>query len=305
MRVVAPLAAPVAAALAALALTLAVPAGPAGAEIYRWTDENGRVHFTQSLNEVPRKYRRQAEDNAARSAASRSRVQTYSSKSKTPARTPPASVARTGAASGGDAGRVHRIRVQRAGTSMYVNVRLNNGVTAPFIIDTGASDVLVPGAVARKLGLDLANARTQRYRTANGVIESPVVMLRSVTLGTATVENVPASVSDQMSVGLLGLSFFNHFNYNIDAARGVVTLTRNDLAESGVIRGGRSEAQWRAEFRDVRMRLQYARAELDGKSASKSRLRERLQGGIEELERQLDLLETEADAARVPMAWRQ
>ncbi|MDJ0868937.1 MAG: TIGR02281 family clan AA aspartic protease [Myxococcota bacterium] len=288
--------------LAALVpIALAVPAA---AEIYRWTDEDGRVHFTQSLNEVPRKYRKEAEHNATRTSASRSPVQTYSTKPGTkPAqtKTPPASRA-PGAAS---AGKVHRIRVQRAGTSMYVNVRLNNTVTAPFIIDTGASDVLVPGDVARQLGLDLANARTQRYRTANGVIESPVVMLRSVTLGTAKVENVPASVSDHMSVGLLGLSFFNHFNYNIDAARGIVTLQRNDLAASGVIRGGRSEPQWRAEFRDVRYRLLAARAELETKSASKSRLRERLQAGIDELERQLAALETEADAARVPMAWRQ
>ena len=299
--------------LAAVVSAVAVisAAAPSGAEIYRWTDEEGRVHFTQSLNEVPRQYRRQAEHNATRSSASRSPVQTYSTKpARQSGKTPPASrapSARSTRSTGGTGGKgeVHRIRVQRAGTSMYVNVRLNNSVTAPFIIDTGASDVLVPGDVARQLGLDLENARTQRYRTANGVIESPVVMLRSVKLGTAVVENVPASVSDHMNVGLLGLSFFNHFNYNIDAARGIVTLTRNDLAASGVIRGGRSQAQWRAEFRDVRHRLTYARAELESKSASKSRLRERLQAGIDELERQLAALETEADSARVPMAWRQ
>lgn len=283
-------------ALAAMALVLA--AGSAMPEIYRWTDEGGQAHFAQSLNEVPRKHRRRAEANAAKGPSGKSSVQTYSSPAAPASRAPRA-------AGGGGGGDVHRIRVQRAGTSMYVNVRLNNSVTAPFIIDTGASDVLLPGSVARELGLDLNNARTQRYRTANGVIESPIVMLRSVSLGTATVENVPASVSDGMGVGLLGLSFFNHFNYHIDAARGIVTLTRNELAADGLIRGGRSEPQWRASFRDMRARLQHAKLELERKAESKSRGRVRLQAQIDDLERQVELLETEADVAHVPMIWRQ
>ena len=59
-----------------------------------------------------------------------------------------------------------------------------------------------------------------------------------------------------MEIGLLGLSFFNHFTYNVDAAAGVLTLVPNDLAESGAIRGGRSEAQWRAEYQDLRARIE-------------------------------------------------
>ena len=34
---------------AGLALSILLLAPPASAEIYRWTDENGRVHFTQDL----------------------------------------------------------------------------------------------------------------------------------------------------------------------------------------------------------------------------------------------------------------
>jgi hypothetical protein len=130
-------------------------------------------------------------------------------------------------------------------------------------------------------------------------------MLRSVALGGAQVENVPASASPHMEVGLLGLSFFNHFTYNVDAAAGIVTLRRNRLAASGGIRGGRSEAQWRSEFMALHYRIGAVEAEQAGKSEAKSRERERLQQEISELRRQLDLLEDEADHAHVPMAWRQ
>jgi aspartyl protease family protein len=282
-----------------LAISILLLTTPAGAEIYRWTDEQGRVHFTQDLGQVPPRYRKQAETGAKSSSGS-SRVQTYSGGASAATRTPPAR-----AASSGD-GETYRIRVQRAGTSMLVEVRLNNSVTAPFLLDTGASDVLIPQSVADRLGLQTGpEARTKRYSTANGIVEHPVVMLRSVSLGRATVENVPASVSPSMEVGLLGLSFFNHFTYNIDAAAGVVTLTRNRLAASGQIRGGRSQAQWRSEYANLRWRIAQIDAEHAQKATSKTRERRRLAEERADLERQLEMLEAEADQAHVPMAWRQ
>jgi hypothetical protein len=36
-------------------------AHPAASEIYRWTDEQGNVHFTSDRNQVPSKYRNQTE----------------------------------------------------------------------------------------------------------------------------------------------------------------------------------------------------------------------------------------------------
>jgi aspartyl protease family protein len=282
-----------------VASILLLVAQPAAAEVYRWTDESGRVHFTQDLGQVPARHRKQAEAKS-QSDSGKSRVQTYSSGSSSAQRNVPAR-----AATGGGA-ETYRIRVQRAGTGMMVNVRLNGSVTAPFLIDTGASDVLLPQSVAERLGLEIGpESRTIRYSTANGMVEHPVVMLRSVSLGGASVENVPASVSPDMEVGLLGLSFFNHFTYNIDAAAGLVTLTRNRLVESGKIRGGRSEAQWRAEYANVRSRIARIEWEHARKSTSKTRERRRLEQERVELERQLALLEEEADQAHVPMSWRQ
>jgi clan AA aspartic protease (TIGR02281 family) len=275
-------------------------AGPSPAEIFKWKDEQGRLHFAQDLNQVPPRYRRQAESGALTQGTG-PKIQRYDSASSSPAAPTPTA---RGATSGSASKRVHRIEVTPSGNSMRVNVRLNDDVVAPFVIDTGATDVVLPAGVARQLGLDLDSARTQYYRTANGVIESQVVMLESVELGGARVENVPASVSQSMGIGLLGLSYFNHFRYRIDPVAGVVTLEDNGMTESGTIRGGRSEAQWQNEFRTLSARREAIENALDEASSSGTRHRKRLEELYDETERQLEVLDDEADEARVPMRWR-
>jgi clan AA aspartic protease (TIGR02281 family) len=127
--------------------------------------------------------------------------------------------------------------VERAGRQLRVMVRVNDVVEAPFYIDTGASRVLVPRWIVEEADIDLEGARTMIAGTANGLVEVPVVTLDSVDLHGARVERVPAAVSDSMQVGLLGLSFLNHFEYAVDPAAGVVTLRENDLGRVGVIPG--------------------------------------------------------------------
>jgi aspartyl protease family protein len=281
-----------------LALLLAPLA--AAAEIYQWTDEQGRVHYTQSLSQVPARHRSQAELRAL-APQKPARLQTYSS----PAAPAPGGSAPRAAAGKRAAGREVRVSVARAGTGMVVNVLVNGSVNAPFLVDTGATDVLIPASLAKRLGIQTGpESRSKTYRTANGVVTQAAVMLGSLDLGGAVVENVPASISPSMEIGLLGLSFFNHFTYHIDAAAGVLTLVPNDLAESGGILGGRSEAQWRAEYQDLRSRLEAVDQEAARKSTSKAREIENLEQRRAALLSDLALLDSEADRARVPMRWR-
>jgi aspartyl protease family protein len=279
-----------------LALLLAPLA--ASAEIYQWTDEQGRTHYTQDLRQVPARHRSQAELRAL-APQGPARLQTYSSPAA-PAPAAPASRAANSAA-----GREVRVSVARAGTGMVVNVLVNGSVNAPFLVDTGATDVLIPAPLAKRLGLESGpETRSKTYQTANGLVTQATVMLGSLDLGGAVVENVPASISPSMEIGLLGLSFFNHFTYHIDAAAGVLTLVPNDLAESGGILGGRSEAQWRAEYQNLRARLDAVDQEAARKSTSKAREIENLERKRAALLSDLALLDGEADRARVPMRWR-
>lgn len=275
---------------------------PSSAEIYKWKDAQGRLHFAQDLSKVPPRYRAQARGGAVEEGQGASVIQRYDAG--------PAAISPRGGDRASRPGRkrargeVHRIRVQKAGSTMLVNVRLNDSVTAPFYVDTGASDVVLPIGVAKELGLEMEGARTALYGTANGVIQQSLVTLDSVDLGGARAEKVPASVSTTMTTGLLGLSFFNHFRYRFDPASGVITLESNGMVESGKIRGGRSKGQWRRQFQALAARRSVIERRLDESNPNRSREQASLRDAIEEVDRQIAVLEDEADEARVPMQWR-
>lgn len=279
-------------------------ARPSSAEIYQWKDAAGRLHFAQDLSQVPDAYRAQAEA-GVRQEGSGPAIQRYDA---APAAPSPSATARPRAkppqGAGAKGAKTHRIRVQRAGSMMRVQVRLNDQVTAPFLVDTGATDVVIPSWVADQLGLDLEGRRTGYYGTANGVVQQKLVTLESVDLAGARVQQVPATVSPSMSEGLLGLSFFNHFRYDVDPVAGVITLTPNGLVEAGVLKAGRTENQWRRQFAQLAERRAAIERELDTSNPNWARRRAELEALIDETERQREVLEAEADDAQVPMAWR-
>lgn len=285
-------------------LGAALLAQPGRSEIYTWTDGEGKSHFTQDLQSVPPEHRGAARQHASE-AETPSKVQTFSSTPASPAPNAARRAAAHGAARAGGGGRVHRIPVERAGTGMIVPVRINGRVVAPFVVDTGASYVLIPKAVAEEAGVEVgADARTMQFSTANGVVEQPLVTLDSVELMSASAEDVPASISPSMQIGLLGLSFLNRFTFQVDAAAGVLTLVENDMAEGGDLRGGRSENQWRMEFGGLLRRIEEIDAHRDATPASRSRLLTELDSAEAEAERQLEALDAEADQANVPDSWR-
>ena len=290
-------------AMAATCLFSAIAAPhPSRGEIYTWTDAGGHAHYTQDLQSVPAEQRADARERAS-APPTPSKVQTFSNAPAAPA---PGSGPRSAARRTGEGGgRVHRIPVERAGTGMLVMVRINGRAVAPFMVDTGASYVLLPQAVADEAGIAVgSDARTMQFTTANGMVEQAIVTLDSVELGSAQAADVTASISPTMQIGLLGLSFLNRFTYQVDAAAGMLTLVENDLAEGGELHGGRSENQWRMEFAGLERRLDEIAMRRGATPASRSRLLAELDQQQAEAERQLESLDAEADQANVPDAWR-
>jgi clan AA aspartic protease (TIGR02281 family) len=272
-------------------------AAPVAAQIYRWTDEEGRLHATSDPSQVPARHRAQAEADAT-DPPGQDRLQRIETPARPAARTAPRD------RPGGEA--VYTIPVERAGTALRVVANLNGRLNVPFLVDTGASDVVIPRAVADRLGLAITEStRTQLYQTANGIVEAPVVVLDTISLGGAVAEGVSASVSDQMPVGLLGLSFFNRFSYHVDPAAGLVTLRPNQLAEEGWLRGGRSESEWRIAFTQLRQRIAGVEERMASLTPAHSRLLGELAAEREKLEGQVVELEVEADRASVPRPWRE
>jgi aspartyl protease family protein len=98
----------------------------------------------------------------------------------------------------------------RAGRDGYFHVEAQvDGAPIRFLVDTGASQIVLSPADARRLGFDLdALSYTQVTETANGLGRSAPVTLREVTVGGLRLAEVGASVNRaEMSESLLGMSF--------------------------------------------------------------------------------------------------
>ena len=89
-----------------------------------------------------------------------------------------------------------------------------DGVAIRFLVDTGASDIVLRPADARRLGFDLDRLRFSRiYQTANGTVRGAPVTLGEVTVGPIRLANVAASVNGApMNQSLLGMSFLNRLS---------------------------------------------------------------------------------------------
>ena len=284
---------PIAPRLVVLALACALgSASVALAEIYRWTDASGRLHFTEQLEKVPPQHRDAAIRGATVSLPP-SRVHTYSG--------PAARSESTSALSHMSSrdGIVH-VPFVRAGTLMRVNVRLNDVLSAPFLVDTGASGISLPSEVAEQLGIRVTGETpTVLVTTAAGRVTRAVVTLDSVELAGARVEDLQATVNPSMEIGLLGGTFFNNFVYRVDAAKSVITLTRNEG-----IRGGMGEEDWRERFARLQEPLMRLTGYLDAGEVRRRGELERLERRRVELQEQLAALEDEANRLDVPFAWR-
>jgi clan AA aspartic protease (TIGR02281 family) len=177
------------------------------ADIYRWVDDQGVVHFTDNPHNIPQKYRQ----NAAHIKAK-----------ETPGGQQPPKTWSLDKAS---------VPLQKKGAVVIVPATLNERAEGNFVVDTGASYTMISHATAKELSIDLSQKfPTMPFQTANGVVHAPLVKLDSIDVGGLQVRDLTAAVHDvfpDSSIsGLLGLNFLSNFRLDIDTKGSVLHLER-------------------------------------------------------------------------------
>ena len=99
-----------------------------------------------------------------------------------------------------------------------------DGTDLRFMVDTGATNVVLSQGDARRLGIDPDTlAYLGEADTANGTVRTARVTLRDVRLGEVTDDHLAAWVNDgQMDGSLLGMDYLGRFRIEIDADRMVL-----------------------------------------------------------------------------------
>jgi clan AA aspartic protease (TIGR02281 family) len=175
-------------------------------EMYRWVDEQGRVHLT----DTPPK---------SRSALQEYKVYQPSAPNQAPEPSGPPMAG---------PGRVKMTPTKPGGT-VIVDATLNRHLTVPMLLDTGADFTVLTKEVAGDLRLSaLERLPKQEFKTAGGAVRFPIATLQSLRVGPAEARDVEVAIDidGHMPMGLLGMTFLRHFKVTVDHQRGQVTLER-------------------------------------------------------------------------------
>ena len=123
------------------------------------------------------------------------------------------------------------IGLKKEGGILVVPVLINSAITLEFVIDSGASSVSIPADVVLTLirtGTlrDTDFLGEQTYVLADGTkVPSDTFRIRSLKVGSRTLENVVGSIAPVQGSLLLGQSFLSRFkSWSIDNKRQVLLL---------------------------------------------------------------------------------
>jgi len=120
-----------------------------------------------------------------------------------------------------------RIEVPRARDGHFYLTLEINGTNVEFMVDTGASQVVMTEADARRVGIDTDDlAYVGRAMTANGEVRTAPIRLDRVALGPISDTDVPAQVNGgEMDTSLLGMTYLQRWE-RIEMTGGALVLER-------------------------------------------------------------------------------
>jgi predicted aspartyl protease len=193
-------------ALLAVWAAFGLGATPAWAEMYRWTDDQGGVHYTQGLDSVPARFRSAAQ------------MMLFPERPTAPLASPSATDAAAGSAT--------RIPFT-PGKPIMVSAKVNGGSTANLMLDTGASITVINPRVLAGMGVGSAQAIRGSVKGATGSADVLFVPIQSIEVGSSRSGPLRVAAHDvdlSQGDGLLGRDFLDQFKVTIDSTAGIVTI---------------------------------------------------------------------------------
>lgn len=118
-----------------------------------------------------------------------------------------------------------RVPIWPDSRGMYRTVGSINGFTVDFLVDTGATLVVMNNREARRLGLDyIADGDEGLAHTASGTVKTWLIRLKKVKVGNIELHDVDGSVIEgaHPTQVLLGMSFLGKLDINRDGTKMVL-----------------------------------------------------------------------------------
>lgn len=299
----------------AASVLLLTPCFPVHSEdMYKWTDESGGIHFSDSLAKVPQKYREQLERKGYEEAPPRQ----LEPNDSTP-RPRSSAVDNKSDAKHPTKYEVPYMPYEGSAKRVIVTAVFNGSVSAPLAIDTGAPGTVISYGLAKRIGL--LDEDQGKLQVVIGGIGGTAPAIRSiidtVQVGGAKSEFVPTTISAPISNafdGLLGLDFVANYTVTIDTKRKVVVF--EELPSDPELPGGHdrdwwsslfrefaeSKARWKSYSEDLDKRISASMRSIDNKDIGTKAFAEQQ---YREADKLFDKLNRYAREHSVPMHWKQ
>jgi len=233
------------------------------AEYYKWIDDEGNLHISDSISNIPPKYRDQIENKNSKGDDSESSSVTAplpSSSSVPPVKSygNPQILEKPLDRENSEARAPIKYEVpyspyEGSSKRIIISVVINGSVMVPMAIDTGAPGTIISVSLAQKLGL--LDEDKGRLVTVAGGIGGTTPAIRSiidtVQVGGAKIVFVPTTIIKSVSPsfeGLLGMDFVSHYSMTVDTRRTVVVFEEHSNESEQP--GGHDQEWWTLIFKE-------------------------------------------------------
>jgi hypothetical protein len=134
---------------------------------------------------------------------------------------------------------------------IIIPITLNASVTAPILLDTGATGMLISFGLAEKTGI-LEKDEGNLLESVSGIagsIPAILTIVDTIRVGGLEEHFIPTKVSQPFSnefEGLIGMDFVSNYSVQIDTRKQVVVF--EELSPMADMPGGHDESWWRNIF---------------------------------------------------------
>lgn len=285
----------------------------ASADIYRWRDEQGQLHFSDSPHNVPEQLRGKVKSDKLDA----DRMKIIFSAQQAENSTAPDPETQTAKQVAGDSLSIPFTAKEGLADRVIIDITFNGSVTAPIMVDTGSPGLVLSTDLASRLGLIDPDGHNLLVLISGigGTKVASKAIVDHLKIGGITEKFIPAHIIPEQSSayqGLIGMDILSQYSLTIDSANR--RLIANKLPPEENRPGGRNRSWWQKNFKELSYYLAFwnEQAELiDSHDSPYSRLTsryERVKSFIlnqqSQAQKLYDQLERYARDNSVPRHWR-
>lgn len=214
-------------------------------ETYKWHDDEGVLHFTDNIFNVPPRYRSQVETKIDND------VQRYSAPDPVDDKPSPESEEKI---SGDDRKEIRVPYIPHEGyaSRIIIPVKFHGSVTANLLLDTGAPGMVITPELADRIGI-FEKDDGKLIHEAGGIggsVPAILTIVDKVSVGEATTYFLPTTITEMFSdayEGLVGMDFMANYDLQVDSQSKTIILREIPASEDRP--AGRDEHWWRSKYR--------------------------------------------------------